>query len=96
MNHARLILQRMSKHVAMLVSLSDIVKRSYEKGGPKDRIRLNEVACHVADELDVCVSPPLRANVKKAAALLGHTRIVKSGNVRYYLGVKRKEHNDES
>lgn len=90
MTHARLILQRMSKHVAMLVTLSDIVKRHYEKGDAKDRVRVNEVACAVADELDVCVSNVLRANVRRAAKLLGHSRVAKSGNVKWYLGLRRK------
>lgn len=91
MTPARLILQRMTKHVALLVSLTDIVKRHYEKGEPRDRVRVNEVATVVADELDVGVSNVLRSNVRKATRMLGFTRIVNRASVKSYVGMRRRK-----
>jgi hypothetical protein len=90
-NEARYIAGRFKKHLAYLAVLAKVIGESYERTtNPRDRVRLSEVAFHVAERRDVAVSTPLRRDVQKAARLLGFTRIVTVEHVRYYQGMRSR------
>lgn len=91
MNPTRFIAGRVRRHLAYLAVLAKAIDATYEKTESHgDRVRASEVAQLVATVRDVALSTPFRQDVRKAAKLLGFTRVVRVSNVAHYTQMKRR------